>query len=594
MQTVSQSWINNQRQTIVNESFVEVSLDIADPEALADASSEDNGAVYISNTQQVVSEVDRNIVPYSTLEQNLWVLDGTRKFIPQSDFGDCGYIGNTISDGSCTFSDETPIVTVNFTKTHNNLIPAVTITWGTAYNEFAEDFIVTAWNGDSVVAQKEVVGNTSVRSVVEFDIIGYDRITVTILRWCLPYRRPRIEEIFVGMNKVYTKAELFGYKHTQTADPTSSALPKAEVSFSVDNIDNTYNPHNLDGLSKYLMERQEVKTRYGFKVNDETTEWIKGGTFYLSEWDAPQNGMTAEFKARDLLEFMSTMFYEGVYNPDGTDLYSLALQVLQKANLPLNSDGTIKWIIDESLKNIYTVAPLPIDTLSNCLQLIANAGGCVLYQDRNGTLRIERIGSVVSDYSITHENSYSKSDTMLSKPLKNVEVVAYQYFDGDNTELYKGVLTVNGTIEVILTYSEMARNVVATINGGTLVSSEFYTNACKLTLSGNGSVEVILTGDSLKESGTNVVTEVGKDGEVVSLDNPLITSYDRAIVIGAWVADYLRSRITLKSSYRADPRLDVLDVVENVNNYNTNRVRITNVEYDYNGSFKGSVEGRVI
>ena len=455
------------------------------------------------------------------------------------------------------------------------------------------DFIVTAWDGDTIVAQKDVVGNTSVKSVVEFDIIGYDRITITILSWCLPYHRPRIEEIFVGMNKVYSKSDLFGYKHSQTADPTSSSLPKAEVSFSVSNIDNSYNPYNVNGLSKYLMERQEVKTRYGFKVNDETTEWIEGGIFYLSSWDAPQNGMTAEFTARDLLEFMSTMFYEGVYDPNGADLYSLALQVLQKADLPLNSDGTVKWVIDESLKSIYTVAPLPIDTLANCLQLIANAGQCVLYQDRKGTLHIERISEVEDDYSITHENSYSKSDLVLSKPLKSVEVVAYQYFDGDNTELYKGVLTVNGTLEVILTYSDMARNVVATVSGGTLVSAEYYTNACKLTLSGNGSVDVVITGDALKESSTKVVTDVGIEGEVVSLDNPLITSYDQAVAIGGWIADYLKNRITLKSTFRADPRLDVLDIVENINDYNTNKVRVTNVAYEYNGAFRGTVEGRV-
>lgn len=594
MQTVSQAWKSNQQQTIVNESFVEVSLDIADPEALADASSEDNGAVYISNTHQVVSEVDKNIVPYSTLEQNLWVLDGNRKFIPKSDFGDCGYIGNVLSDGNGSFSYETPVVTVNFTKTHNNLIPAVTITWGSAYNEFAEDFVVTVYNGDTVVAQKEVVGNESVKSVVEFDFVGYDKITISVLRWCLPYHRARIEEIFIGMNKVYSKAELFGYSHSQTADPTSSTLPKSEVSFSVDNSDNAYNPHNVDGLSKYLMERQEVKTRYGFKVSDDTTEWIRGGTFYLSEWNAPQNGMTAEFKARDLLEFMSDTFYEGVYDPNGTDLYSLAEQVLQKANLPLNSDGTIKWVIDESLRNIYTVAPLPIDTLANCLQLIANAGGCVLYQDRNGTLRIEPIVEEESDYTITHENSYSKSDTALSKPLKRVEVVSYQYFDGDNTELYKGVLSVNGTLEVILTYSDMARNVSATITGGTIVSAEYYTNACKLVVSGNGSVEIIVNGDVIKESGTNVVVEVGVDGEVVSLDNPLITSYDRAVVIGNLVADYLKNRITLKSSFRADPRLDVLDIVTNVNDYNANKMRVTNVSYEYNGAFRGTVEGKVV
>jgi hypothetical protein len=47
----------------------------------------------------------------------------------------------------------------------------------------------------------------------------------------------------------------------------------------------------------------------------------------MSEWDAPQGGMTADFTARDLLEFMTNTYYDGVYSPDGTGLYDLAVSV---------------------------------------------------------------------------------------------------------------------------------------------------------------------------------------------------------------------------------------------------------------------------
>ena len=76
MQTVSKSWKDVHKQTLLNESFVEVSLDIGDPEAIARASATDNGSVYISNTPDVVSEVDKEVIPYGTLEQNMWILDG--------------------------------------------------------------------------------------------------------------------------------------------------------------------------------------------------------------------------------------------------------------------------------------------------------------------------------------------------------------------------------------------------------------------------------------------------------------------------------------------------------------------------------------
>ena len=39
MQTVSENWKSVHKQALLNESYVEVSLDIADPDSLADASS---------------------------------------------------------------------------------------------------------------------------------------------------------------------------------------------------------------------------------------------------------------------------------------------------------------------------------------------------------------------------------------------------------------------------------------------------------------------------------------------------------------------------------------------------------------------------
>lgn len=531
MQTVSQSWKNAHKQTLLNEGFVEVSLDIADPDSVADASAEANGSVYISDTPEIVSEVDTPVIPYGTLEQNMWLLNGTRKSIPESDYKDGGYIGDVISNEEGVFDMKIPIITINFTKVHTKVIPGVTIKWGTAYDEFAEHFIVTAYNGDTVVSEKEIIENKSVTSIVFMDIVNYDRITIRILRWCLPNHRARVDEIFVGLNKVYSKAELFSYSHEQTVDPLSTSLPKMEIRFSIDNSDNAYNPHNLDGWAKYLTERQAVKTRYGLKLADNTVEWIKGGTFYLSEWYAKQNGISAEFVARDLLEFMSTPYKDNVTEMTSRSLYDIAEQVLLAAELPLNSDGTVKWVIDDSLKSIYTVAPLLVDTVANCLQLIANTGCCVVYPDRDGLLHIEPINNEPTDYEINSFNSYSKPEITISKSVKQVVVKVYHY-----------------------------------------------------TISETG----------IGSSTTEVATTIGETGETITVDNPLITDDERAVIVGKWIGDYLKNRMTMKATGRADVRLDALDIVTNENDYGTSRVRMTNVKFDFNGAFRGTGEGRTI
>ena len=244
MTNVSQAWKDNQTKTLVNESYVEISLDITDPDIREDATLDDNGSIYISNTAQAINGIDKVFVPYCTLEQNIWLLDNSRNAIPSIEYGDCGYIGNGLSDSNCLFHSS-PLLSINFTKVHLNSVPAITITWSSIFNEFATDFIITTYNGNNIVNVKEVIGNNSVKSIVEMEIVDFDKITIQILKWCLPNKRARIEDIFIGMNKVYTKKELYSYEHTKIIDPISASLPKDEILFTIDNISNSYNPFNF-------------------------------------------------------------------------------------------------------------------------------------------------------------------------------------------------------------------------------------------------------------------------------------------------------------------------------------------------------------
>ena len=535
MQEVSESWKNTHKKSLLNESFVELSLDVTDPDASKGVIPADNGgANYISNSSSLLGEYV-NPSPYCTLEQNLWCLDGKREPVPTSNSPLNGYVSDVLSDDTCVFSSKLPVITLDLPAIRVKLIPGITITWSETYDEFADTFEVVAYNGDTIVATKEVTQNRSVKTIVFVDIKVYDRIDIIIKKWCLPNHRARVEKIVIGLNKVYGKADLFSYSHSQSVDPISTSLPKSEIKFSLDNTNGEYNPYNITGIAKYLMEKQELKVRYGLKLDNGSVEWIKGGTFYLSEWYAKQNGLTAEFTARDIFEFLSDTYSAPT---SYISLYDRAYDILSTATLP----SDVKWEIDESLKNIYNYAPTPEDTRANCLQLIANAGMCAMYQDREGTLHIKRLSDETSndnDYKIDSFNSYSKSEVTLSKPIRGIKVIGYRY--NDDGSLY-------------------------------------------------GSIEHYLpVGD-------------GNNGEIITIDNPLITfTYlDGDILMGQlesmaeWLATHLSHRMTLDSSWRADVRLDALDIVKNENDYANNRVRVTDVEFKYNGAFRGTAKGKVI
>lgn len=267
--------------------------------------------------------------------------------------------------------------------------------------------------------KKNIEGNSDLTSVLLIDIYNYDKITIEVLKWCKPNRRARIESVIIGIERVYTKSEVISYQHSMEVDPLSAALPKSEIHFEISNLNGEYNPDNPTGTEKYLMERQAVHVRYGYKIG-ENIEWIKAGTFYTNEWETPQNGITASFTARDLLEFMNDT-YSGVVSGS---LYDVAISALQQADLPLSDKSTARWIIDSSLKSIMAPANAELSdyTLAEVLQLVANAGCCVLYQDREGYLHIEPLPAGLTDYRIDRNNSYANSEITLTKQLKAVDV----------------------------------------------------------------------------------------------------------------------------------------------------------------------------
>lgn len=534
--TREQEWKDIHKRALLNESFVEVSLEVADQDAMRQSTVKSNGEIYTSDPFYIAHSWDLIRYPYCTLEQNLWCLDGSRKAIAEEDYDvEDTYVSDVLSDETCVFSSKRPTITISFLNgVQNTLASGITINWSETYQEWADAFEIIVYDtDDKVIAKKEVMGNKSIRTVVLFEYANYKRIDVIVTKWCLPHRRARIESIVLGLQKVFGKGDLFSYSHKQYVDPISTSLPKSEITFSINNVDGEYNPNNPGGISKYLMERQEVKVRYGLKMDDDSVEWTDGGRFYLSEWYAKQNGMTADFTARDGFEFMTKVYKDDSFRlNEPRSLRSLAATVLNSVGLTLGYDVDVT-----ELYNTKITAPLPEDTIANILQLIANAARCVLYQDREGQIRIEPLTTSVTDYEINSFNSYSKSEISLSKPLKQVKVKVYEYYNGTNG------------LDSRIT-------------------------------------EVSYPADGDIPSGST--------GEIITVDNPLVTAEIEPEALAEWMYSYLKNRITLESSWRADVRLDAGDVVKNRNDYDVKTVCMTDVEYTYNGAFRGTGKGKVI
>lgn len=341
--------------------------------------------------------------------------------------------------------------------------------------------------------------------------------------WITAQAKKIVDESFVELTlqigsqetKTFTKKDLTNFSHEIESDLLSASIPTNTISWTMDNSNHSWDITYPENYARFLVKASKITVRYGVKVPD-GVEWIPGGVFYLSEWTTPSNGIEASFKASSSLSYLSDI-YTG--KRTGT-LYDIAIAALTQMTLP--NDDVVQYSIDDSLNDL--TADFEQDTAeytcAEVVQLVANAGCCILRYDRLGVIHICPLSKVMSGYLISLDKSYQYPEFELSKEIKSIKV----------------------------SYA-----------GGTA------------SVSGSG------------------------QGNIQTVKNSLINTQERALAVGNWTATTLVDRKTLKVSYQADPRMDILDrvVIEHQNGQNSTVV-ITAIKYSFDGGWSGSIEGRIL
>lgn len=499
----SQAWLAAHEQNILPETFVEISYGVVDEEAqrLISVSAGDEES-FSSAGNIAVSNVSQKY--YATLEHNLWTLDGTRNvFDPSVGRNNVGYVSEIGKNAS---------VQLSFGREMTNVIPGITITWSSEYNEYPKSFTVTARNGSTVVASKTFTDNKDVTTIATMELSGYDSIFIETHDWCMPNRRHRVDGVAMGVGVTFTKCDLISFTHESEGDLCSGTIPKNSITFSLDNSTGVWNPDNPQGAVKYLAERQKLTVRYGMDIGGET-EWVEAGTFYLSEWDTPAGGMEATFVARDIFEYLLNVPY-----PEGQDgdLQTFIEYAFDLANVP----DDFQYAMSSTLSRFESV----IDanrTAAEVVQMCANSCGYIIKQDRIGKLHITPLVKESSGFTIQRRVALSEPEITLSKPLR---IISIDYGESSHCSV-----------------------------------------------------------------------NVSSSGETQTVSNPMITTAEQCSLIAEAVRDSLVTRKSVNGEFRADPRLDVFDIVTVESKYgDIYPVALTYIKYQYNGSFWAKYSGRVL
>ena len=408
MQAVSDAYIESMSEPFRNRGYIKGSIGIINSEAQnnAVADNENNNFTYFSNSKKPFTSYAVSQL-YATSEQDFSKIDGSMYFLPREDSGLMFYNNGMVTE------DLLGNIRISFGEYDALDIKGMTINFGECYPSE-----LTITNGKASYGYT----NDSKLFVTEdvFDDTSY--ILIQPKKMVNGQGRLRIYKIEFGIVDSFGNDELISCSINEFVSSTAETLPSKDVEIILDNQNSYYDVDNESSAIGYLELGQEVKIAFGYDVTGNgDIEWLPEMLTYLKSWSASDTQV--QFICTDLFDNMEGTYYRGLYRSEGISLYDLAVDVFNDAGY-----SSEQYYIDGYLKNIKVYNPMPAVKHSEALQIIANAGRCALYDDRDGRIHLQ--ASFIPDMTATSngETEYSKISNVLNDSTKTAYAVTSNDF----------------------------------------------------------------------------------------------------------------------------------------------------------------------
>lgn len=410
MLQVTSAYKEEMKKPLRGHTLMRVNIGVINQEAQGSAKVSSETA-YFSNLTKPLNNYVVDAL-YATTEQNYSSVDGRMYFLPREK-SDCvlnqGIVSREIK-GIIDFIFPVPVD-----------LRGVTIDFGKTYPE--EFTIVTDQSF------KDVTGNTKSKYVCDEVFKGTTTLSIIPNKMVNGHGRLHIHEIIMGIGIYFNERNILSASKKEHISPIMEALPTIDFRLSVNNKDRAYDIENEKSTVNFLELGQKVQAFLGQEVADRI-EWLQVGTLKLKEWSADDDKMS--FTAIDFLSGLIGKYRKGKFYPQGISIYDLCLDVLTDAGVDPR-----EFYIDEYLKSVKIKNPVPVVTHREALQLLSNAGRCLLYQDEKGKIVIRSSFVPRMTSTVAHEPYFSNGTKILEDlPIKEYSLTNGNYTKVDGTTLF--------------------------------------------------------------------------------------------------------------------------------------------------------------
>lgn len=344
------------------------------PDAAALAVPNSSAQSVVSQIAQTTDEVEEMSGNYTSLELNMWVLDGSRELYPGEQVGwnSAGLSG----DGGAYTSPPW----LEFVFPSNQDSYGFTLIFDdTQPDNYPAQVVTTTWDENGGQIGTLTTTPDGYFHIVNLPTQNYRRVRFTFNSSSIPHRRVRVCGVRFGIKYDYDADTISGVEVRQSISPWAESLPSAEVDATIDNQEQLYNMINPSGLYAYLQDGQYMQ--WTITVNGSP---VYMGQSYFTSAESEDGGLTASITFNDWLYVLDNVEYTGAGS--GTWTLQQAVTALLAA-----ASAEFTAVYDGSLASVVIANTIPEGTsVREGLRLCAQAAMCTCYVDRNNALHFSQ------------------------------------------------------------------------------------------------------------------------------------------------------------------------------------------------------------
>ena len=422
MQAASQNYKQEMKKRLRDHSYLRATIGVINQEAQASAQIQDTeNYTYYSNLKWPLDNYEVNEL-YAACDQDYTQVDGSMYFLPRNR-------GDVVLNQGIVTEQLLGAIEIRFPVPYD--IRGLTIEFGKAYplsfSIESDDraLEISEQSGGRFVTDEIFQGATFLRLVPGAMVNGQSRF--------------RIQRITMGVGIYFDSRKILSATKRERVSPVMEDMPTIDFEMVVENSNRAFDIENEESTVNFLEIGQEIQVIYGQELDNGSVEWQPGATVYLRSWSADDEEMS--FSATDRFEDMEGTYYRGRYSEEGISLYGLAVDVLTDAGV----DERTYWL-DSYLKTVKVHNPVPVVSHKEALQLIANAGRCLLYQDRSGNIFMK--SSFVPDMTASSDNGTYFCDTASIFDMEERQpysLSGFNYTDASSSQYFLPRPAENGT-----------------------------------------------------------------------------------------------------------------------------------------------------